>query len=855
MSLVSIWYRLNLITILVFITQHIDIQASGNFLKATSRTIFGEIWEHGEYCGYQRDESRLSGDDTQVRSFYNGTTLRSLEGQELSKVVYGFDLLNYYGIKARKSMATICSTNSWGYADESDFLSSNSLYDNETDCYSRIDQLYEFTKCLSTESEACSCSAKQSRARHCATRLVEVPRSDTYELKSSHQELELLIQLGSFGRVPPGLPFRSHIWIGDYNECMKLSPTRFCFGAYRMKNWPLDEPSRINAINIGLCIPASCNSRSVNTDIYLKKIDYLVRLNLINFLGLGHDQRYQLVDIHCPPANDSPYRRLTKDTLSIILIIAPVIWIGLVMYASIFQRERLPGGIAPSLARCFNLRLIWAGFTEYRDRNSSPQQTELNAIKVLAMIWMLISHIYSLTLPYMSNPHEVRERWQSKGSIVAVVLLCGQHAVPVFFIISGYLIGYKWLHKSIKIRRLILDRYIRLLPMYLLVYAYVKKFAHLIGDGPLWDHGVSKHSQARQCLLESWLVPILMLANFILPFNHCIITGWHIANDFQIILAMPVLLGVYRKSRKWGASLAISAFCVSHFYHIWNFHQSEAFSMSNFIQEPLMMGARYVLDRLGPVYISPIGRLGTYFIGAVLADLRIHKDKATFEKTAQNLPDSRIPKLKVISATSHRGNSKPAKTDGHTDETRNRLRSIKFKDRFLVAVGIIFVCVISYSMSANHENLGMNPYSKAVSYPGLRIWVELVWFSVLYVLLVWHPNDNGTNNETLTLGPVYLLRLPIWNVLIKLNYSIMLTHFTIARYLVESRTQLFEFTWANYTQHTVFIILLSYIAACILHLLIEIPLTSLIRRLMSKVENGRTAKRKVVVSFDKELTG
>lgn len=89
-----------------------------------------------------------------------------------------------------------------------------------------------------------------------------------------------------------------------------------------------------------------------------------------------------------------------------------------------------------------------------------------------------------------------------------------------------------------------INRYLRIVPTYLLVYSLVKLVSVYIGgSGQVWDYAVSANSMRRKCVQESWLPILTLTTNFVSIYEHCIAGGWYLSVDMQfMLLAIPCLL-------------------------------------------------------------------------------------------------------------------------------------------------------------------------------------------------------------------------------------------------------------------------------------------------------------------------
>jgi peptidoglycan/LPS O-acetylase OafA/YrhL len=1032
------------------------------------RILFGSHqWKFGQYCGTNYTNEQVSSIDQRVLSLYDGSLLSSIDGQSSWSVILSrLDESNQVGLESREELGVTCSTHALGYADSTDEQLSNEPYRSDTECQRQLNELFAFVKTLTSELGCRRSGGSQLCRRHDDTTNDKSGAHNPGPEFKKNFDLKLWQQIHSFGRLPSGPPYRQHLLPGDYDNCARLESTRYCLGAYG-RGRPSSANISASSANgrersshiIGMCLPRSCSSEFLKGSRELvEQTTHLVELNMPDLAAVGP---LRLNDVFCPPALGSAYRKFNKDWLSILLASLPIVWASVIIYSTFIRsinphssgsstskgdssvqqqdtsgRERPPPSSSiQKLLDSFDLKANWWQFLDARHLDS--RLAGLSGIKTLAMIWLMISHLSMSLFPYVKNVDDLLSYYM--GSVHGSFVLQGQHGVPLFFIISGLLFGFKYLNqKTISWERIILWRYFRLMPMYLVVYAYSKKFAHLIGDGPLWDSAVSEHSEMRQCLLESWWVPLLMLSNFTPPYAHCLITGWHIANDFQIYLVLPALLLAYRRSRRCGTLVALSAFALTHLSHMWFWGTADNYDLSRLMKDPVRFGPRYVLDRLALDYVNPLGRFGTYFVGVLLADLLLaqerlirrlkqaaiqvvannndydewtanvfrgkqeekDEDEDEEEKERQQVVAKSPPaqqrrrscergqkesettatsdgSLTISSAGSPTGVSvvgqlvggdgrpqppssptervanvtfckrdachqeeRLADNDddeswqtltGHNNEQKekfhrrqahgrqmmmmmagagsaaapaaacklmeNENRSLtSYKARCVLAFGAFLLVVGLFSpfigTLAGPLPQAARAYASAIVYPLCRLIMELGWLIVLHYFIstnLWadagwrwrrqqpehssggpsaatrettattttttmtssktnppllpatplgHKCESTASPKTSSGRPTALfvcLKWPIWNVLVKVNYSVMLTHYALFRFVVQSRRDLFLFTWFNFGQTLLALVLLSYLLGLALHLAVEMPLSALVQMFVSRL--------------------
>lgn len=97
-----------------------------------------------------------------------------------------------------------------------------------------------------------------------------------------------------------------------------------------------------------------------------------------------------------------------------------------------------------------------------------------------------------------------------------------------------------------------MNRYLRILPTYLLCYAAVKLVTIYVGgEGQLWDYAVSANSIRRGCIRESWLPVLTLSTNYVDIYTHCIASGWYLSTDMQFaLMAIPLLVMLAHCQRK-----------------------------------------------------------------------------------------------------------------------------------------------------------------------------------------------------------------------------------------------------------------------------------------------------------------
>lgn len=192
----------------------------------------------------------------------------------------------------------------------------------------------------------------------------------------------------------------------------------------------------------------------------------------------------------------------------------------------------------------------------------------LDAIKCLCCILVIFGHIVFIHMQHLSNivltielSHQIYPRF----------LIAFFNFVDTFFIISGMLTAYfifkrfdKHSFSNPKIwLQVILLRLIRLSPVYVLAFWFVKTLSVHLSEGPIWDYGTDKNSNKGLCINDHWWKSILYLGNVDSMQPLCILPAWSIIVDSQYSIIIPPVLFLLMRHKKLGYISLMLAIVVS----------------------------------------------------------------------------------------------------------------------------------------------------------------------------------------------------------------------------------------------------------------------------------------------------
>lgn len=477
----------------------------------------------------------------------------------------------------------------------------------------------------------------------------------------------------------------------------------------------------------------------------------------------------------------------------------------------------------------------------------------LEGIKVICMCYVILGHVLMSTTMIVSNGRDLAS---TTSLSFFTANLTPAFAVNSFFCITGILTTYL-LFKTKQIQNitkkpiswlgLIIYRYFRILPPYLIAVVYLKNLSKYAGSGPVWDYGTSSMGQRRICEEESILWTVLFGANFKSPFEHCIPSAWYLANDFHFFLVTPIFLTALYKIERFGVKLLIYSTMIGYLAGVASIFMTpfdDLLPIANFMPHGLKTYVTFFEHN----YTQPQYRIPAYLIG-LLAGFMLYKyecRKLVFNKSSKgiveikqtNLEDNKQSAGEQLDeeefVTKRREIGGIIFNDDHTDW------SDKFKKNGLICSALcVTLCCITPLIAARL------PFNKFFARLTVSIVMPLyhILFSIavaIYILL----SSTGHGSKLFTA----ILASPLWKPFARLSLSVVVTNIEVINYFIQT---------SKHTQHiddqalsilNLSSIVATYLVATIFCTLFEAPLRGVanlaITHIMNKVINPPTNKMK-----------
>lgn len=522
--------------------------------------------------------------------------------------------------------------------------------------------------------------------------LSQIEKIHDANMSSLHTELdpEFMALYDSFATTESGISLGNYHWVGKWDQCYhrrifsidrddKLTDfrSRYCIAAIRSSNWNdiIDrkaaelvqekyfklpnqehEYKRYFRINVGICLPESCESSIRN-----KRYNDILKIATSKLLPPF--KHYDILhELYCLPDENSVLRNFS--TSAKILFASISIWLILILFASIIHTrieshakkskfvsifaiqeninrllhepkptiapllmagcDQEPSGLNESAIEKSKEQLIKSDTDKMQTRNNnkamicSPNDMIfLNSFRFALSTWVITAHVHMMgelatkTALHFDTISDVAFHFNANGS----------QAIDYYMALSGFIYTYtlfctEKIHKMTMVQWIYqaIHRYWRIIPMYMLAFWFVQSSYHNLAQGPNWDYGTSNMTRRAQCEKWPWYYPLTLSTNLHTLYEDCIMTSWYVPADVQMHLIAPIFLLALRKSSKlgWIVGLGSIVLCIgSRFERYLN----DEFVRADELLQPrpdLFMRNNWDLPH---IYLRPWYRFSAYVVG------------------------------------------------------------------------------------------------------------------------------------------------------------------------------------------------------------------------------------------------
>ncbi|XP_050440209.1 nose resistant to fluoxetine protein 6-like [Adelges cooleyi] len=530
-----------------------------------------------------------------------------------------------------------------------------------------------------------------------------------------------------------------------------------------------------NVIKLGVCIPEACTSEDLEVSLQ-RELDRIFQAHQLT-TQVKVKPEFCSTNISFFPYDTGYY--VTCIFIGLLILV--------VSFSTVYHLVALRNGRENKTSQFSEITNIFSIITSGKELLKFEKNNELNVFNGLSstlMMVVIISHgwMSTVTGPHL-YPRQIEEFYQDAHYNIFLSI---NNGVDHFLFVSGYLLyaimitkfrkpGFNWF----EIPKIIIYKYLKSLPVHIIMILLTIFIIPHLGNGPLWANQMGL--EANKCK-QYWWTNLLVINNFNEGGNQCLFAGYYISLLLQLMVIGMIVVYIYGKNRKIGTvvlALLISAsliipFALTYYSKLDGLSKLNISALLNLSEST--SSNSYDFTHL---YSKPYVRGLPFYIG-LLAGVIVEVLKK------KDIKMSKITSLITI----------------------------------LIAWGLcLYIQFYSNVFYHRHRDYNVIESSTYAAICHLNMPLFVLWYAICYT-----TTSDGF--------PEKYLNSRFHNLLHKLSYSVSQVNFPIIIMIVFSARTSEVLTSGMIIMKFIYIILTSYLAALIMHLFVDAPFGLLINRVL-----------------------
>uniref|UniRef100_A0A1I8MIA6 Acyltransferase 3 domain-containing protein n=1 Tax=Musca domestica TaxID=7370 RepID=A0A1I8MIA6_MUSDO len=373
-------------------------------------------------------------------------------------------------------------------------------------------------------------------------------------------------------------------------------------------------------------------SEESNHQVWNPLMNQCVNLRLLKY-GLIAESVIE----YCNKSNDVVENDLWNFTFYIVLCTLALLVVGsslFDLYLKTQNNDKLltdrdhykapPAEIVSKIGVAFSIARNWYRLNQEPSGKVGRELRFLDCFKFFAMFLVIFAHTnWVLYEGAIGNPQDPERLLHTTAG---TLLMAGSLITVTFFVIGGFLLMLNWLvfakaNNEVTTREYLLTflkfnvfRYLRLTIPYAFVVLWSGVYFENVG-GPMFHHIFGREQQSCR---KNWWINLLYLNNYINVNERCMLQAWYLASDtqcFVVSLVILILAHRFSKQSKWifGTTIAFFVLLPGTLTYINNYQAMLVASPQ--VQRDSFIESRQFNDSYVPFHMN----FACYFFGVMSA--------------------------------------------------------------------------------------------------------------------------------------------------------------------------------------------------------------------------------------------
>ncbi|XP_015434936.1 PREDICTED: nose resistant to fluoxetine protein 6-like [Dufourea novaeangliae] len=354
---------------------------------------------------------------------------------------------------------------------------------------------------------------------------------------------------------------------------------------------------RFSIINWGVCTPATCTAKDVETAVR----DVLTRYTSQTGIKVTVKVNEEMCQVK--------RKELPKETMYASLFFMTIL--ALTIVAAYYDHYKIP---ASELLLSFSLKRNFKKLVSL-ERGQNDIAT-LHGIRAINALMLLLAH---KSMALFFNPYTNRtEMSEYLGKPWTVIGRAASLYTDPFIMLSGLLTSYCFVGKlrrtgNLNVKDEYISRLIRLVPSLAALMVLCTYVIPYVGSGPQWNLVVTEHANICK---RTWWRNFLFIHNYFGFESMCLTHTHHLGIDTQLFILSPMMVLLLYKTPKTGTIILTlcAVFSTLLRYFVTHFKQ-----LNNYVF--FGTSIKQLFDTADFSYTLPSHRLTVYIIGVLVGYL------------------------------------------------------------------------------------------------------------------------------------------------------------------------------------------------------------------------------------------
>uniref|UniRef100_A0A6G1SB00 Nose resistant to fluoxetine protein 6 n=1 Tax=Aceria tosichella TaxID=561515 RepID=A0A6G1SB00_9ACAR len=534
------------------------------------------------------------------------------------------------------------------------------------------------------------------------------------------------------------------------------------------------------------------------------------------------------------------------------------------------------------VCKCLDLKQSWHDLTSDKRRLDPTDPLDLdvlNPMKILSCLFCIMSHV-GLTLGAISS-NTIQIFASVDTGKFSMGALGTSGVVDGFFVISGMLVTYISLIKLTRNQRLnpvqsvviappvshsdhhhrqttlpwaieprksskqqtnlrhtklffskwfvlFIHRYLRIVPLYALIFWFRRDVLTYLFDGPLWDYGLNHDTPNGACLKEPWYIPFTFVSAFRPMSRQCFLPSWSISNDiFYAMFTPPIILWLVSKPRS-ALIATISLTIITSLASMDALANLPPASVWE-ILEMNYQGIVLLFRDLGPIYTWPFYRIPAFLIGT-LSGYYLFRYEQNYSMTRQQQQQQQSQQQTCSLELEHQSGS--ATTDTKAAVYSSSPPNGGWPRWFTgPATQLSYFFFIFHTIMATYGNDMKGPYWPLMRFSiFFNITLDRVIWSLASAVVFLQMMTNWRHNSLMQ-----NFSGQKWRTLAKIQFAVIFVHWMLIIVYTGLMPAPPTFTLWHMFMGSTTITFAAYAISAVIHVVFENPMDKLIKREIFKL--------------------